>query len=344
MRVAMEEKHTKASPTINKLITHFEMSNLADGKSESTISWYRDILKLFLRYLKENRHSNNIDEFNIENAREYVLFLRSRKKFGRHATTHLQQTGLSPQTVRGHIRGLKAFSSWLHREQYTDENRLRYLKIPKAPVKLIEPLTDQEISQIISSINQDSLTGSRNYAIFVTALDNGLRASELADISIGQLDLKKGFCKITGKGDKERIAPLGDFVRMTLWNYIDRIRPEPATTDCDKLFLSPSGRPITANTIKLVFSRLSKSSGVERLHAHLCRHTFAINYLLNGGDIFSLKEILGHTTLEMVNHYLHFTRSQITAQHHKYSPMDKLHKEQTAAKETNQIHGPLSVR
>ena len=62
-------------------------------------------------------------------------------------------------------------------------------------------------------------------------------------------------------------------------------------------------------------------------HAHLCRHTFAISYLLNGGDISSLREILGHTTLEMVNHYLHFTSAQITEQHHKYSPMDKLQSE-----------------
>ena len=332
MRVATKDKRTRASPTINKLITHFEMSNLADGKSESTITWYRDILKLLTRYLKENIHTNKIGEFNIENARSYVLYLRSRNKFSRHTNTITQNSGLSPQTVRGHIRGLKAFSSWLYREQYTEENKLRYLKIPKAPIKLIEPLTDQEINTITSSINHESPTGFRNHAIFVTALDNGLRASELTDIAISQLDLKSGYVKVMGKGSKERIVPVGDFVKMTLWNYINRIRPEPSTPDCDKLFLSPSGRPITANTIKLVFSRLSKSSGVERLHAHLCRHTFAINYLLNGGDIFSLKEILGHTTLEMVNHYLHFTTSQLTAQHHKYSPMDKLQKEQRVSK------------
>jgi site-specific recombinase XerD len=81
---------------------------------------------------------------------------------------------------------------------------------------------------------------------------------------------------------------------------------------------------MTANAIKLMFSRLAKKSGVGRLHAHLCRHTFAVNYLLNGGDIFTLKEILGHTTLEMVNHYLHFTKAQISDQHRKYSPMDKM--------------------
>ena len=338
MRVAIKEKRNRASPTIAKLSAHFEMSNLADGKSQSTISWYRDILKLFSRYLKENMYSNSIEEFNIENAREYVLYLRSRSKFSQYADTQVQHTGLSPQTVRGHIRGLKAFSSWLYREKYTTENRLLNLKIPKAPVKLIEPLTDGEISQIVSSINQDSPTGSRNHVILITALDNGLRASEIAAITLGQLDLEKGFVKVMGKGSKERIVPIGDYVKMTLWSYINKIRPEPTVAGCDNLFLSTTGEPITANTIKLVFSRLAKNSGVKRLHAHLCRHTFAINYLLNGGDIFSLREILGHTTLEMVNHYLHFTRSQLTAQHHKYSPMDKLHKEQTAVKKNSQIH------
>ncbi|MBA7624382.1 Tyrosine recombinase XerD [subsurface metagenome] len=338
MRVAIKGKPTRVSPTLAKLSSHFEMSNLADGKSESTISWYRDILKLFLRYLKENRHSSSIEEFNIENARNYVLYLRNRSKFSKYTNAQIQHSGLSPQTVRGHIRGLKVFSSWLYREGYTNDNRLLNLKIPKAPVKLIEPLTDSEISQITSSINQDSPTGSRNHVIFVTALDNGLRASEIAAIALEQLDLEKGFVKVMGKGSKERIVPIGDYVKMMLWAYINKVRPEPTATGCDNLFLSTTGEPITANTIKLVFSRLAKNSGVKRLHAHLCRHTFAINYLLNGGDIFSLREILGHTTLEMVNHYLHFTRSQLTAQHHKYSPMDKLHKEQTAVKKNSQIH------
>jgi len=90
------------------------------------------------------------------------------------------------------------------------------------------------------------------------------------------------------------------------------------------LFLTRDGKPMTVNCIKLIFSRLAKTSGIRRLHAHLCRHTFAINYLLNGGDIYSLQEILGHTTLDMVRHYLHFNNSQIIVRHHKYSPMDKL--------------------
>ncbi len=73
-----------------------------------------------------------------------------------------------------------------------------------------------------------------------------------------------------------------------------------------------------------MFDRLRKASGINRLHAHLCRHTFATNYLLNGGDIYTLKQILGHSTFEMVNQYLHFSTAQITVQQHKYSPMDHL--------------------
>ena len=81
MRAATMDKRTRASPTINKLIMHFEMSNLADGKSESTITWYSDILKLFSRYLEGNMRTNNLDGFNIENARKYVFIQRASLPF-----------------------------------------------------------------------------------------------------------------------------------------------------------------------------------------------------------------------------------------------------------------------
>ena len=122
---------------------------------------------------------------------------------------------------------------------------------------------------------------------------------------------------------KERIVPIGKQVSIILGGYIQNVRPIPLDPKCNALFLTHNGKPITTNTLKLLFSRLANKSGVQRLHAHLCRHTFATDYLYNGGDIHSLKEILGHTTLDMVNEYLHFTSSQITDLHHKFSPMDR---------------------
>ena len=310
--------------TIDDLISRFELSNRAEGKSPKTTVWYTEMLMPFSNYARTHLTSCDITGLTVDNVREYILHLRSRHKFEGHPYTPEQDQPLSPRTVQCHVRALKAFATWLYVEGYTSENILKNLKLPKAPVTLIEPLTPDEIEIIINSINKNSATGTRNHAILVTLLDTGLRASEVASISLANLNLNDGYIKVMGKGAKERMVPIGKFVQMILLSYIDRVRSRVAAQDCDNLFLSSAGKPISVNTIKLVFSRLARKSGVERLHAHLCRHTFAINYLLNGGDIFSLREILGHSSLDMVNHYLHFTSSQITDQHRKYSPMDRL--------------------
>ena len=313
--------------TIDELVSRYALSNQADGKSYSTVRWYNEILTSFSGYAKNKLHNNSISLFTLEVVRGYILYLRQKPRFEGHPYTPRQDKTVSARTVQCHVRALKAFSSWLYAEGYISENRLKNLKIPKAPVTIIEPLTPEEIKKITASINKKSFTGSRNYTIFTTLLDTGLRASEAAGITLNNLNLTDGYIKVMGKGSKERIVPIGKYIQMTLWTYVDKVRPEPVNPAYNYLFLTRGGEPITVNTIKLIFSRLAKNSGMKKLHAHLCRHTFAINYLLNGGDIFSLKEILGHTTLDMVNHYLHFTSSQITDQHRKYSPMDKLQSE-----------------
>jgi len=324
MKVGVKRKKTATSLGLRELIAWYQISNQADGKSPRTIDWYTEMLMAFLRYVKVELKCNDLSAFSIENVRSYIIHLQNKPKFQGHPFTPQQNKLLSPRTIQGHARSLKAFASWLFAEGYTDQNILANLKLPKAPSKIMEPLTPQEIKKVVSSINRKSYVGERNLVALETLLDSGLRASEVASITLDNLNLKDGFIKVKGKGDKERIVPIGKFVQMELLHYIEKVRPQPYYGYCDTLFLSRGGKPVTVNTVKLVFSRLAKDSGVNRLHAHLCRHTFAINYLLNGGDIFSLREILGHTTLEMVNHYLHFTSSQITAQHHKYSPMDKL--------------------
>ncbi len=314
-------------PGLNEIIAVYELCNEAEGKSPRTVTWYTDMLLAFARYAAANHNIHDLMALNVDLARNYILYLKQKPRFQGHPHTPAQPGLLSPKTLQCHARALKAFSSWLYANGYTGDNRLAMFKLPKAPTTLIEPLTPQEIKTIIAGINKESRTGARNHAILVTSLDTGLRASEVAGITLANLNLSEGFVKVMGKGSKERIVPVGKYTRMVLWSYIDKVRPKPYNPDVDYLFLTVSGKPITLNTIKLLFSKLARSSGVGRLHAHLCRHTFAINYLLNGGDVFSLQEILGHTTIEMVKHYLHFTSAQITSQHHKYSPMDKLHGE-----------------
>jgi site-specific recombinase XerD len=311
-----------SQPDIDELIRQFEASNRARNLSTSTIKGYTETLALYARYLKANNTPGDLSQFTPAVVRNYILHLQQKPRFAGHPYTPQQDSLLSPTTVQDHVRVLKVFSSWQYAEGYTLENRLKNVKLPKAPHVFIQPLTSQETKQSLSSIDQNSPTGARMYTILVTDLDTGLRANEIVTATLPNTNLEGGFIKVRGKGSKERIVPIGRYTQRTLWHYIEKVRPDPVG-GCDNLFLSQDGTPMTVNSLKLAFSRLAKTSGVERLHVHLCRHTFAINYLLNGGDIFSLKEILGHTTLEMVNRYLHFTNAQITAQHHKYSPMDK---------------------
>jgi site-specific recombinase XerD len=316
----------RADVTIDEVTGRYELSNVAEGKSPATVKWYGEIIATFLAYVRSKYQQHDLSVFTKDVVTEYILYLRQRPRYEGHPYMPKQGQLLSAKTVQCHIRALKAFSSWLYREGYTQDNRLVNLKLPKAPLRVLEPLSPDEVKAVLSSIVTDSPVGVRNRAIVVTALDTGLRASEIAGITLGRVNLDAGYIKVMGKGSKERIVPIGKYVQKVLWSYITDTRPGFAAGECDNLFLSCSGKPITVNTIKLLFSRLARASGVERLHAHLCRHTFAIDYLLNGGDAFSLQAILGHSSLEMVRNYLHFTSSQLVFQHHKYSPIDRLHK------------------
>ena len=315
----------KPALTIGELISRYKLSNIADGKSPRTVKWYDEILGSFYTWIRTNLYHDRISALDINSARNYILYLRDKPKFRGHPYTPEQDEPVSPRTVQCHVRALKAFASWLYTEGLTPENRLVHLKLPRAPVRIIQPLSSDEIRKIVATINKNSAAGWRNYALLITLLDTGLRASELANINLNQVNFEDGYITVMGKGAKERIVPIGRFVQRILLQYCKNVRTMLNNGNCDALFLSHTGRPITVNTIKLAFSRLAKSSDITRLHAHLCRHTFAINYLLNGGDIFSLQEILGHTTLDMVRHYLHFSHSQIVVQQHEHSPMDKMY-------------------
>jgi site-specific recombinase XerD len=312
------------TPALDTLIDSYRLSNTADGKSPKTIEWYDTMLHAYSRYAKQTFGNNSLNNLNRDNVRGYILYLRERTRFQNHPYKHSDSQHLSSRTIQGHIRTLKAFSTWLFEEGYTSANMLKDLKLPKASATIIEPLSREEIGRIFASIDVKTSIGMRDHAILAILLDTGLRASELANIKIDHISIEADLIKVMGKGSRERIVPTGKFVQLTLHDYIDRVRPALSHNEMDHLFLSSSGKPLSANAIKLLFQRLKRNTGISNLHAHLCRHTFAINYLMNGGDIFSLKEILGHRSLEMVNHYLHFTSHQIAIQHHKYSPMDRL--------------------
>jgi site-specific recombinase XerD len=307
-----------------ELISYFELCNRAEGKSPKTTTWYSENLTRFSGYLQNRHLPDSIEHVDIKLLRDYVLYLLKKHRFEDHPSMPAKAEPLSTYTIHGHVRTLRAFFNWLTREGLIQNNPARDLRPPKVIKRVISTLSDEEIVSIFHTFNLTINSEVRNQTIFMLLLDTGLRIGELVNLKIEDVNLSDGLLKVMGKGKKERIVPIGSNAQRALQRYLFRNRPKPDHPGIENVFLSVHGQPLTENSMKLAFARIADRSGVLRLHAHLCRHTFATRYLLNGGDIFSLKEILGHTTLEMVNHYLHFTSSQIMAQHHKYSPMDKL--------------------
>lgn len=294
-------------------------------KSPKTISFYQRNLRLFIRWLQRHGYQCVLGDLNISTVKKYILYLEEEhRRFNGHPFTPEQDEGLSMYSVQGHVRSLRALSSWLYREEYLLNNVLERLKLPKAPKTQIKILTDDEIKVLFSAINSNISSGARNFAILLLTLDSGLRVGELVDLRLSKTNLEQGQLLVNGKGNKERTVPIGTRCQRYLRRYIVHFRPEPIRPGIDQVFLNLDGTPITENSVKLMFSRLSKKCDIPRLHAHLCRHTFGTNYLKNGGDVFSLQKILGHESLSTVQIYVHLAEIDVIQKHRLYSPMDRL--------------------
>jgi site-specific recombinase XerD len=300
-----------ASIELNRLILHFSQCKRAEGRSEKTILWYQERLSGFIKYLNTSDINPVLASFMLENARDFIVYEQSR--------------AVSPFTLQGTTRALKAFSTWLHSEQYTEVNELVNLKMPKAPTRMIEPLTSEEIEKLVSTQNPLTALGSRNVAILMMLLSTGIRESELTNLSYKNAHIEQGYLKVLGKGSKERVVPIGGLGQKLLWRYVFHFRPEPINELNNHLFLTLDGRKLESNAVKLLLKRWGRKAGVPRLHAHLCRHTYATNFLIyNCGDVFRLQQILGHTTLEMVRKYVHYASAHILIQGNVASPIDRM--------------------
>jgi len=310
--------------SLSQCIDYYEVCNRAEDKSPKTVAWYSANLRSFYNYLKSRHLPDTIAKVDIKILRQYVLYLLKKNKYQEHPITPEKKEPLTPSSVHGHVRTIRAFFSWLVIEGLIETNPAKDLKPPKVYQKVISTLSDDEIRVILAVFTPVNSSNARNQTIFMLMLDTGVRMGELINLKMEDIHMNEGLLKVIGKGKKERIVPMGSNAQRSLQRYLFRYRPKPYSTNIENVFLSVSGKPLTENSVKLIFSRLAKRSGVARLHAHLCRHTFATRFLINGGDVFTLQQILGHSTLEMVRHYVNLASNHVVIQHQKFSPLDRL--------------------
>lgn len=299
----------------------FRLYNQTTGKSPHTIKWYEFRLALFERWLGP---AATVGDVTVPRVRAYVAELQNRNQ--RHPNNPFvkNKDGQSSSSyVNGFVRALRAFARWLAEDGLTESNMLALLKPPKIQQKVVEVLTDDEIAKLVAVFDQNDLFGARNYAIVWTLLDCGLRASELCDLKLVDAHLEQGYLKVLGKGNKERLVPIGQHCQDTLVRWRDRVRPKFAQDESTHFFLSSNGVPLTITALENVVLRAGHRAGVKRAHCHLLRHTFATNYLVRQvGDPLRLQQILGHTSLEMVRRYVAIANVQQSLIERRDSPMD----------------------
>lgn len=304
---------------LTTLLEMFVATKLTEGRSPKTTAWYRQMITHFILYL---RPDSTLKDFTLDSARSFVASLQGRtSRYLKHPWRESVEGGLSVNTIDGYVRAVKAFSSWLAEEGHAKTNALGRLKRPKLPETIIEVLSAEEVETILEGINGNSFLGARQYLVVLLLYDTGIRADELCTLTLDNVELDDCHLKVMGKGRKERLVPFGTRTKKYLQRYIAAYRPE---SDSDQLLLSPDGTPMTYSNLSHMIKRLGVNAGVPRLHAHLFRHSFAVRFLINGGDVMTLKRILGHTTLDVTQVYMHMADDHVKVLHSRFSPVDRL--------------------
>lgn len=298
----------RTNPPLRRLIDSYLLCCQTEGKSADTMRWYRQKMATFLSYLGQTEGTPALADLNPDTVRGFV--------------SHLQSLGRTAFTTRGYVQVLKGVGTWLVEEGYVNANPLQRLQLPKVPKYVVKPVSGEEVAALLGAINRRSAAGARDLSVLLVLLDTGMRLGELAGLTVadGEDAVRDGLFKVFGKGSRERYLPLGRAARDALRRYIQVYRPE---VPVESLFLGRESRPLSAEGLRQVIRRIARRAGVQGVHPHRLRHTFAVNYLINGGDAMTLQRILGHSTLEMVRNYVSLDHRAVQKRHSQASPGDR---------------------
>lgn len=310
---------------IDNAIQQFLISQELKGNTEKTISYYNNNLRYFMDFVGKDKI---IADLRIADLNNYLLHLKRTPKMQNHPFRPKTDQPKSSVTIQTYVKALRGFLGWLHDDGYLEEDFRKRFKLPKATKRVIEILSDDEIESIMKCFTLNAEIGLRNAVLFGLMLDCGLRRNEILFMDYDQIHFTQGIIKVKGKGNKERIVPLGLYAKKLLMKYLNGYRSMP-NFESKRLLISKALNPLSENAVNCLFIRLRKRTGIERLHPHIVRHTFATKYLMNGGDIFSLQHILGHTSIEMVRKYSHLASSYMVDNHKKLSPLDGVIRKKT---------------
>jgi len=281
----------------------------ADGCASLAI-----LVERFVAHLGERRrlspHTTNayrrdlmsLAEFAAARGCEDWTHLESSLVRGHIAARHRQ--GIGGRSLRRALSAIRGFYRYLAEEGITERNPAAAIRAPKAPRKLPAVLDADRTAALLELDGADPLT-RRDRALLELTYSSGLRLAELVAVDLGDLDLAEGLIRVTGKGRKTRIVPIGRQARLAIRRWIET-RPVLAEEGNQALFVSRRGTRISARAVQARFARWATVQGIsERIHPHLLRHSFASHLLESSGDLRAVQELLGHADISTTQVYTH---------------------------------------
>ena len=282
---------------------------LERGLSVNTLEAYLHDVDLFLRFLKESKQTSGLNVLKLEDLQDFVGFI-----------TEME---LGPASQARVISGIKAFFRYLVIEKLVETDPTELLQSPQMGMKLPEYLTIDEIELLIAQIDLSSSQGERNKAIIETLYGCGLRVSELINMRVSDLRLKEGIISVTGKGDKQRLVPLGSMAERQITTYLKQIRVHvsPKKGSEDILFLNIRGSKLSRQMVFLVVKELVQKAGIKkRVSPHTFRHSYATHLVQNGANLRAVQELLGHASITTTEIYTHLNIRDLRKAILKYHP------------------------
>lgn len=279
------------------------------GLSENTILSYRRDLTSYLLFL-EKANVTSWDDI----SRYFILdFLEQMK-----------QDNKSSATIIRMISSLRRFHQFLRQERYAEADPMQHIDTPKKQQHLPQTLSVEEVERIIEAPDTTTILGIRDRAILEVMYATGLRVSELINLKLDNLHLSLGLLQTVGKGDKERIVPLGDTAISWVEQYLDEVRPSlvlKANEDQGYLFLNYQGTGFSRQGIwKNLKVHVVEAGITKEVTPHTLRHSFATHLLENGADLRVVQELLGHADISTTQIYTHISKKRMTDVYKQYFP------------------------
>ena len=295
-----------------ELKRYLQFVKLEKGLSKNSIDSYENDLRRYLKFLARDLQLRDLGGVTLQHIEQYL--------------EELSEMDLSVSSVARNVSSIRSFHEFAVVEKLAEANPAELIELPKKAQKLPEVLNPTEVSAILDIPSRETDAGIRNAAILETLYATGMRVTELVNLELDNLIFEIGFIRVIGKGNKERLVPVGEMAQTALEHYIEVVRPKfqndknPQKAK-NKIFLSQRGNPLSRMSIWNIVNDAAERAGIEKnVYPHIFRHSFATHLLEGGADLRAVQEMLGHSSIITTEIYTHVDRSLLHQVHKEFHP------------------------